>query len=297
MKYVITGSLGNISKPLTEKLVKSGHDVTVITSKESNRAAIEATGAKAVVGSVEDAAFINTAFAGADAVYLMIPPNWGVTDWLAYQQGVADNYVAAINNNKVKYVVQLSSIGAHMRKGAGPIDGLGYLEEKLHSAEGAQVKILRPSYFYTNLLSMIPLINGMNIMGSNFGSTDEKLVLVHPADIAEAAFEELSSLSFTGYTIRYISSDESHPSEIAAALSAAIGKPGIPWVAFTDEQSLQGMKGAGLSDVIAEGYTTMGAAISNGSIQEDYWKQKPAVYGKIKLADFAKEFAAIYSSN
>jgi uncharacterized protein YbjT (DUF2867 family) len=297
MKYVITGSLGNISKPLTEKLVKSGHAVTVITSKETNRAAIEATGAKAAVGSVEDAAFINSAFAGADAVYLMIPPNWGVTDWLGYQQGVADNYVAAIHHNKVKYVVQLSSIGAHMRKGAGPIDGLGYLEEKLQGAEHAQVKILRPSYFYTNLLSMIPLINGMNIMGSNFGGTEEKLVLVHPADIAEAAFEELNSLSFTGYSIRYISSDECHPTEIAAALGAAIGKPGIPWVTFSDEQSLQGMKGAGLSDVIAEGYTTMGAAIRNGLVQEDYWKENKTVYGKIKLADFAREFAAICSSN
>lgn len=297
MKYVITGSLGNISKPLTENLVKAGHHVTVITSKEANRAAIEATGAKAAVGSVEDAAFINAAFAGADAVYLMIPPNWGVTDWFGWQKGVADNYVAAVNNNKVKYVVQLSSIGAHLRKGAGPIDGLGYLEEKLHGAEHSNVKVLRPSYFYTNLLSMIPLINGMNIMGSNFGNTDEKLVLVHPADIAAAAFEELNNPSFTGYSIRYISSDESHPSEIAATLSEAIGKPGIPWVTFSDEQSLQGMKGAGLSDVIAEGYTTMGAAIRNGLVQEDYWKENKAVYGKIKLADFAKEFAAVYSSN
>jgi uncharacterized protein YbjT (DUF2867 family) len=297
MKYVITGSLGNISKPLTEKLVKAGHEVTVITSKESNRAAIDALGAKAAVGSVEDGDFIRSAFAGADAVYLMVPPKWDVNNWLGYQQQVADNYIAAIKANAIKHVVELSSIGAHMRKGAGPIDGLGYLEEQLGKMPDIHVKFLRPSFFYTNFLSMIPLINNMNIMGSNYGDTNEKLVLVHPADIANAAFEELDTLPFTNHSVRYISSDERHPAEIAGILSAAIGKPGIPWVTFTDEQSLQGMKAAGLSDVIAEGYTTMGAAIRNGSIQEDYWKQTPAVYGKIKLEDFAKEFAAIYSSN
>jgi uncharacterized protein YbjT (DUF2867 family) len=297
MKYVITGSLGNISKPLTTKLLSAGHDVTVITSKEANRSAIEDMSAKAAVGSVEDALFIRSTFAGADAVYLMIPPNWGVTDWFAYQQQVADNYVAAIIENDIKYVVELSSIGAHMRKGAGPIDGLGYLEEQLDDLKDTKVKFLRPSYFFTNLLSMIPLIKGMNIMGSNFGDTDEKLVLVHPSDIADIAFEELNSLSFNGHSVRYIASDERHPSEIAEALSTAAGKPGTPWVTFSDEQSLQGMQAAGLSRVIAEGYTTMGAAIRNGAIQEDYWKNKPTTLGKIKLADFAKEFAAAYAAN
>ncbi|MCX6317840.1 MAG: NAD(P)H-binding protein [Bacteroidetes bacterium] len=295
MKYVITGSLGNISKPLTEKLIEAGHDVTVITSKESNRAGVEALGAKAAIGSVEDAAFILSAFEGADAVYLMIPPKWEVADWLGYQQQVADNYVAAVQKHGIKHVVELSSIGAHMRKGAGPIDGLGYLEEKLGTVSETAVKFLRPSFFYTNFFAMIPLIKGMNIMGSNYGNSDEKMVLVHPADIADAAFEELNSLSFSGHTVRYIASDERHPSEVAAVLGKAVGKPELPWVPFSDEQSLEGLKGAGLSAVIAEGYTSMGASIRNGKVQEDYWKQRPAVYGKIKLEDFAKEFAAVYN--
>lgn len=297
MKYVITGSLGNISKPVTEKLITAGHTVKVITSKEANKAAIETLGAKAAVGSIEDAAFVTAAFAGADAVYLMIPPKWTVTDWLAYQQGVADNYVAAVIANDIKQVVQLSSIGAHLRKGAGPIDGLGYLEEQLGDLKDTHVKFLRPSYFFNNLHSMAGLIKGMNIMGSNFGDTEEKLVLVHPTDIADAAFEELNSLSFTGHTVRYIASDERHPSEIATVLSTAVGKPGVPWVTFSDKQSLQGMLGAGLGEPIAQGYTTMGAAIRNGSIQEDYWKNKPAEMGKIKLEDFAREFAGAYHSN
>ena len=69
MKFVITGSLGNISKPIASALVKAGNDVTVITSNQDRVKDIQALGAKAAVGSVEDAAFLTSAFSGADAVY------------------------------------------------------------------------------------------------------------------------------------------------------------------------------------------------------------------------------------
>jgi uncharacterized protein YbjT (DUF2867 family) len=294
MKYVITGSLGHISKPLIERLVKDGHRVTVITSNSDRQSDIEALGASAAVGSVEDAAFISDAFSGADAVYLMIPPKWTTTNWLEYQQKTADNYIAAIATNNIRYVVLLSSIGAHMRRGAGPVDGLGYLEAQLLKLTAVNVKMLRPSYFYYNLFGMIPLINGSNIMGANYGGTDEKLVLVHTSDIADAAYTALAGLQFTGHTVEYIAGDERTTSEIATVLSNAIGKPGIPWVVFTDEQSMQGMLQAGLNETIAEGYTTMGNAIRTGQMQEDYWKNRPASFGKINLEAFAEEFAAAY---
>jgi uncharacterized protein YbjT (DUF2867 family) len=142
---------------------------------------------------------------------------------------------------------------------------------------------------------MIPLIKGMNITGGNFGSNDEKLVLVHTSDIAAAAAEELLALNFTGFSVRYIAGDEKTGAEIAAGLSTAIGKPGIPWVAFTDEQTLEGMKGAGLTETIAEAYTTMGRALREGKMQEDYWKNRP-VLSTIKLENFGKEFAAAFNA-
>ena len=37
MKIVVTGSLGHISKPLTETLVKNGHEVTVISSNPERK--------------------------------------------------------------------------------------------------------------------------------------------------------------------------------------------------------------------------------------------------------------------
>lgn len=297
MKYVITGGAGNISKPLTLALLRAGHNVTVIGRNAANLKELTDAGAKAATGSVEDENFITQSFAGADAVYIMVPPNFGATGWREYQNKVGDIYVNAIKHNAVKYVVLLSSVGAHMGNGSGPVDGLSDLEKKLAAFDGVNVKNLRPSYFMSNLFGQIPMIKNMNILGGNFGNTDEKLVLTDTNDIADAAAEELLNLNFTGNTIRYIMSDERHPNEIAAVLSEAIGKPGLPWVTFTDEQTLDGMLQAGLPQTIAEGYTELGKALRTGEAQEDYWKNRPATAGKVKLEDFAKTFASVYNAN
>ena len=297
MNYVITGSVGHISKPVIKNLAGAGHQVTVITSTEDRVKEIEILGAKALVGSVEDAEFISNAFKEAHAVYLMIPPKWTmIGGWLEYQKQVTNNYLNAIKENEIKHVVLLSSIGAHLRKGTGPVDGLGYAEEQLTQLKDVNVKILRPSYFFYNLFGMAAMIKQMNIMGSNFGSSDEKLILVHTNDIADVVSEELSGLKFTGSSVRYIASDERQPKEIAEILSKAVGKPGTPWVEFTDEQALHGMLQNNLPKTIAEGYVELGASLRAGKMQEDYWKNKPAQLGKVKLEDFLKEFVAVYNS-
>ncbi|RIV17824.1 NAD-dependent dehydratase [Fibrisoma montanum] len=292
MQYVITGSLGHTAKPITEGLVKAGHTVTVITSKPDNAAAIEALGAKAAVGSVEDGEFVKQAFAGADAVYLMIPPKWGVTDWRGYQNIVADNYVDAIKANDIRFAVMLSSIGAHKGQGTGPVDGLYDLEQKLKTVAGLNVKVLRPSYFMENLLSMVGMIKGAGIVGSNFGA--DKIVLVHTSDIATVGLQELLNLDFTGIRVQYVASDERTGQEIASALGEAVGKPDLPWVVFSDEQSQQGMLQVGMNDEMARLYTEMGHSIADGSMQADYFANRPTL-GKVKLEDFARnDFAPAY---
>lgn len=85
MKYVLTGGAGHITKPAAEKLLAAGHEVTVISRNADNVKELIAKGAKLAAGSVEDAAFIETALRGADAVYLMIPPNFAPGEvWRTY---------------------------------------------------------------------------------------------------------------------------------------------------------------------------------------------------------------------
>jgi uncharacterized protein YbjT (DUF2867 family) len=203
--------------------------------------------------------------------------------------------VSAIQVNHIKKVMVLSSIGAHIGRGAGPIDGLAYLESKLNELSEVQAVYLRPSYFYYNFFSMIPLIKNMGIMGSNMHA-DHNLVLTHTSDIADIASDYLLSDKFNGKEILYISSDTKTLREATSAIGKSIGKPDLAWVQFTDEQSLNGALQAGLSHTLAEGYTTMGTAIASKELEADFWKNKEkAVTGKVKLDDFVQEFAGAFA--
>jgi uncharacterized protein YbjT (DUF2867 family) len=294
MHYIITGSLGNISKPIVEQLTAAGQHVTVISSNAGKQAEIEQLGATAAIGSVTDAGFLAKTFTGADAVYLMVPNDFSQPNVYEHQKQVGDRYVEAIQRSGVKNIVLLSSIGAHLRKGAGPIDGLAYLEERLATLEGLNVKLLRPSYFYYNLHAMGGMVRQAGIMGSNFGNT---MALTHTNDIADVAVKHLLALDFKDQTVEYIVSDERTTEDIASVLGGAIGKPDVPWIPFSDEDALNGMLQAGLGQDLAERYVQMGKAFREGKAQEHFLQHKPAQYGKVKLEDFAREFAAVYGQS
>lgn len=296
MKYVVTGGAGHISKPLAEQLLKAGHDVTVVGRNPQNLKPLTDQGAKAAIGSVEDVDFLKQSFAGADAVYTMVPPNMAAADWKGYIGQIGKNYAAALKAAGVKHVVNLSSIGAHLPDGAGPVSGLYRVEQALNALADAAVLHLRPGYFYYNLMSNIGLAKQAGIIGSNFGGDDKKLVLSAPEDIAAAAAEALLKLDFRGHSFRYLASDERTTTEIASVLGRAISQPNLPWVVFSNEQALGGMQGAGLSHEIARNYVEMGASLQSGVFSEDYWKHRPDTVGLTKLEAFAQQFAGAYNA-
>lgn len=292
MKITISGSLGNVGKPLTTKLVQAGHNVKVISSSADRKSAIEALGATALIGSVSDSAFLTGALAGADAVFAMTPPNMGGSSVIRNTAAAGQAFAEAIQKSGVKRVVMLSSIGAHLPSGNGPIAAIHQIEKLYNDLQGVSVTFLRAGFFYTNYYNDIPLIKGAGIIGANYPA-DTKMPLVHPVDIAAAAAEELVK-SPAGKNVRYIISDLRTPADAASLFGQAIGKDVLPWIEFTDEQSFDGMQKAGLPDEIAGLYTEMGQGLRSGNISADFLGQNAAVTGKIKLEDFAKEFAEKY---
>lgn len=295
MKIVLTGGAGHITRPAAEQLLQDGHDVTVIGRSAQNLAALQAKGATPAVGELADVNFLASVFKGADSLYLMIPPNSAPkSDFRTYQNEIADNFIHALQGSGVKNIVVLSSIGAHLPNGVGPVNGLYDLEQKLGALKDLNITFLRPSYFMYNLFGQIPMIKNMGIMGSNFfGDSEEKLVLTHTNDIAKEVVKGLTSDATKEHNIQYIAGDERKPSDIAAVVGKALDKE-LNWVTFSDEQMFAGLVQAGVPDFFAHLYTEMGASIRSGKMQEDYWKNKPQ-HSSIKLEDFIPELVAAYN--
>lgn len=294
MKIIVTGSLGHISRPLVEKLTAAKHDVTVISSNADRKEEIEALGAKASIGSVGDLAFVTETFKGADAVYTMVPPTFSASDWKQHIAGIGNIYAQAIAAAGVKNVVNLSSIGAHMPDGCGPVSGLYHVEQALNALEGVNVKHLRPGFFYYNFFANLGMIKHMGIIGGNYGE-HAKLVIADTGDIADAAAEELLNLSFTGKSVSYVISDQKTTDEVAGILGAAIGKPDLKWVNFSDEDTKAGMLQNGVPEDIAKNYTEMGAAMRSGEMAKEFNSIKSAKFGKNRFETFAPAFAAAYA--
>ena len=299
MKIVLTGSLGHISKPLAQILIKKGHSVTVISSKIERQKDIESLGAKAAIGTMEDVDFLTETFTGADIVYLMEAIGAHrffdqQLDYMAAINEIANNYKQAVQQSGVKRVVHLSSIGAHTNKGNGILAFHHSAENILKELpEDVSIKFMRPVGFYYNMLAFIPTIKKQDAIIQNYGG-DKKEPWVSPLDIAAVIADEMEK-PFSGRHIRYIASDEISPNEAAKILGEAIGKPGLKWQQIPDEQILQRMLAAGMNADIAKGMVEMNAGRRNDVLYEDYYKHRPAL-GKVKLTDFAKEFAAAYNS-
>ncbi len=325
MKIIITGSLGHISKPLAKELIQKGHAVTVISSNPGKKKDIEAMGAKAAIGSIEDTGFLAETFTGADAVYTMLPPfkfqENPSLDAREEARRLTANYVEAIRQCGVKRVVHLSSIGAHTDKGNGLL-AFHFVAEQVLQQLPADVAItfMRPVGFYYNLYQFMDIVKGegflkgfigtimtlryygltgllqgkKGLIVSNYGA-DDKMPWVSPIDIAAAVTEELTTPA-TGRKVRYVASEELTCNEIARTIGAEIGKPYLKWVAISDKQMLNALIKFKLPLSLANDIVEMNASQRNGGILfEDYYKNKPTL-GKVKMKDFAREFAAVYQS-
>ena len=295
--YVISGASGNTGKIVAQELLSHGKKVKVIGRNAGHLKSLVDKGAEPLIGDVTDGDFLKKAFSGAEAVYILIPPNPKSTDFRAYQKTVSDNYLEAIKSGGIKYVVLLSSIGAHLRHGAGVIDGLGYLEEILAALKNVHVLNLRPSYFMENLFTQVGLIRQAGIAGSAVKG-DIRFPMVSVADIGKVAAKRLLDLNFRGNSVEYILGPSDYSfNEVTSIIGKEIGKPDLKYVQFSYEDAKKGMVGSGyMSENMADLYNQMAESFNNGKAMNEY-RRTPENSTPTSIKDFAKVFAGVFKNS
>jgi uncharacterized protein YbjT (DUF2867 family) len=295
--YVIAGASGNTGKIVANELLSHGKKVKVIGRNAGHLKPLVDKGAEPLIGDLTDSGFLKKAFSGAEAVYILIPPNPKSTDFRAYQKTVSDNYLEAIKSGGVKYVVLLSSIGAHLRKGAGVVDGLGYLEEILIPLKNINVLNLRPSYFMENLFTHVDIIKHAGVAGSAI-KADIRLPMVLSADIGAVAAKRLLDLNFKGNSVEYVLGPSDYSfNEVTSIIGKEIGKPDLKYVQFSYDDAKKAMVGSGyMSENMADLYNQMAESFNNGKAMNDY-KRTPENSTPTSIKDFAKVFAVVYKNS
>jgi uncharacterized protein YbjT (DUF2867 family) len=265
--YVITGATGNTGSVVAESLLAEGKKVRVVGRDPKRLERFKQKGAESFIADATDADAVTNAFAGAKAVYAMIPPNIASPDVRTYEESVGDALRSAIEKNGIKYAVVLSSFGADKSHGTGPVLGLHGLEKKLEGIPGLNALFLRAGYFMENLLPQVGVIKSI---GSMAGPVEEDLPLpmIATRDIGIFAAEALLGLNFVGKSTRELQGPRDVTyTEVAKIVGAATGKPDLAYHLVPAAQLKPVLMQMGMSSNMADLLLEMADGLNSGHMK------------------------------
>ncbi|HEY0821008.1 MAG TPA: NAD(P)H-binding protein [Rhizobacter sp.] len=291
--YVLLGSNGQVSAQIARRLRANGHPVRVIGRSAASLAPLARLGAEPAIGEPADAAFLARAFTGATAVFTMIPPCYGEADMQAAQDRIGEAIATALRTAHVARVVNLSSIGAELRQGTGPIEALHRQERRLDAIAGLDLLHLRPGSFMENLLPAAAAISAAGVL-PGMEAPDVPIPMVATRDVAALAARELAEPRERGVRLlhapRHLSLQEA-----ASALGAAIGMPELPYVQSAPEDAKAMLRLHGFSASAADQLEALARWLSTTAMASV--AASPVAVQPTTIETFAREvFAPAYQA-
>ena len=289
----IFGASGNTGGAAAAFLLKKGKQVRVVGRQREKLAPLAKAGAESCVGDIESSGFVREALSGAEAAYLLIPPNMATNDFRAYQTRVIDALAGGIEATGVRHVALLSSLGAHHTQGTGPIVALHDFEERLKRVAGLNALFLRAGFFMENVLMGLGSVRAQGIY-SGFMPAEAAVPMIAPADIGSYAGGRLERLDFSGKSVVHLIGPKAITTELVGIIGQAIGKP-VRYVQVSLGDVEQGLRQAGLSPSLVSAFMEMYRGAGQGLIA-------PEAGGSVvpmptTFETFAKEvFAPAYRS-
>jgi uncharacterized protein YbjT (DUF2867 family) len=290
----IFGASGNTGGAAASYLLARGKKVRVVGRQRAKLEALVRAGAEACVGDAEKPDFVREALTGAEAAYLLIPPNPMSSDMRAYQTRVSDAMVAGVEACAVRHVVLLSSVGAQHEAGTGPIVALHAFEEKLKKLSALHALFLRPGPFMDNVLMNMGQIKAQGVYAASMPAATA-VPMIASGDIGRYAGRRLEALDFSGKSVVHLNGPAAiTQTELVTTLGQAVGKP-IAYVQVTTADMQKGMLQAGLPDNVAALYAEMLQGASQGLLMPE--PGQPVEAMSTTFATFAKEvFAKAYAA-
>jgi uncharacterized protein YbjT (DUF2867 family) len=258
--HVILGASGNTGTIVANFLLSKGKKVRVVGRDLGRLERFVRNGAEAVAANLNDAAALTKAFTGASAAYLLLPPISSREE----QERESDAMAKAAKESRVRYAVHLSSYGAQVPEGTGPVTGLHSSEQKLNAISGLNVLHLRAGLFMENNLAAIEMIRGMGIFGHAL-LPDLKLPMIATSDVGDYAARRLLDLDFSGKQTRELLGERDLTmTEATEVIGRAIGKLDLRYVQIPYDQVQQAYTQMGFSQKKAAVYIELYKAINTG---------------------------------
>jgi len=262
--YVVTGASGHTGRVVAERLLAKQKRVRLIGRSAGRLEPLTHQGAEGFLSDLTEGRSLADALSGAEAAYVMLPPDLQAEDYRAFQDRTSDALASAIRKSGVKHVVSLSSVGADKPAGTGPVAGLYYLEQALNQIPGLHTLHLRAGYFMENTLQQIDIIKAMGVVAGPLRAELE-LPMIATRDIGEFAAGALLRLDFVGHQTReLLGARNISMAEVASIIGAAIGRPQLSYKQLPDDQLRAALLQTGLSTDVTALILEMAHALNTG---------------------------------
>jgi uncharacterized protein YbjT (DUF2867 family) len=265
--FVVLGASGHTGHVVATNLLTRGQQVRVVGRNSAHLQPLSSKGAEPFIADVSDASALAKAFQQADSAYVMIPPNLTSKDPLGYSGRVSDAIATAVQKSGVKNVVALSSVGAELASGTGPVVGLHNLEQKLNQIGSASVLYLRAAYFMENTLPQAPAIHKMNSTAGPL-HPDLRIPMIATRDIGNVASDALLHPTIRGKQIRELHGHgDLTYTDVTSTIGKAIGKTDLKYIQLSGDQFGAALvQMGGMSQQVADLLVEMTAALNSGKM-------------------------------
>ncbi len=260
---VVAGVSGHVGSVAAKELLAAGKPVKVLVRDSQKGLAWSKQGAEVAVASLENQEELTRALRGASAFFVLLPPNPTAPDFYGWQRETAAKIGAAVKASAVPHTVLLSSIGADLDAGNGPVKGLFHLENALR-ASGTTLTAIRAGFFQENIVGSIGAAKHAGIYPSFAPSQDLEMPMIATRDIGKLVAAELLrkpdkheiiDLHGPAYSAR----------QLAGKIGAALGKA-INVVEIPPAGHVAALVQAGIPQQMAESYAEMYAGFGTGKI-------------------------------
>lgn len=234
---VVTGATGTIGRRVVEGLLAKKASVVALVRDAAKGAPLEALGARTAVGTFEELASLERAFAGADTVVLITAAN-------ARADVQTNDAIAAAKKANVRKIVRISALKANPD---GPTDNTrqhGRTEATL-KASGMTYVILRPHLFLQNLFGSLSTILGQGKI--YWGVGEGKMGMIDTRDASDAAVAAALTDAFDGQTLELTGPASIDYHAVAAAVSRGLGRE-VTYVAVPPDAAAEAVRGFGADE-------------------------------------------------
>jgi uncharacterized protein YbjT (DUF2867 family) len=259
---VVTAPSGAIGRQILTRLVDSREKVRVIARDPSRISDGVRERIEVQVGSHGDVDVVNQAFAGAEAVFWLVPPDPHAKSveaaYLDFSRPASD----AVKRHGVKRVVGVSALGRGVTANAGLVSASLAMDD-LFAGAGVNYRALTMPSFMDNILRQTATIQNQGVFVGPVNA-ERRLPACATRDIAAEAATLLLDASWNGVAeVPILGPDDLSFNEMAGTMSDVLGKA-VRYKQIPFDTYKSTLIGQGWSEAMAQGMVDMMMAKDQG---------------------------------